>query len=201
MEWEDKRAMLINMVAMTTGLRRGEILALKVENIGEKYLTIENSFSEIDGLKSTKTDEERIVPIIPAIRDAMLDLAKTNTRNNGYIFSSDRKDRPYNSATPTSELKKMLFRLRAGENPSPEQEKEVREYWKKRNVDFHSWRHFYASRMTDKIAARKVMLATGHKTEAVFKAYSDHALESDLLDVAVVTGEVFGGLLPDTSIA
>jgi integrase len=118
MEWEDKRAMLINMVAMTTGLRRGEILALKVENIGEKYLNIENSFSEVDGLKSTKTDVERIVPVIPAIRDAMLNLAKTNTHKSGYVFSSDRRDRPYNSATPTKELKKMLFRLRAGENLS-----------------------------------------------------------------------------------
>jgi hypothetical protein len=91
----------------------------------------------------------------------------------------------------------MLFLLRAGENPSPEKKKEVEEYWTKRNVVFHSWRHFYASRMTDKLEARKIMLATGHKTESVFKGYSDHALESDLMDVAVTTGEVFGGLLPE----
>jgi hypothetical protein len=44
------------------------------------------------------------------------------------------------------------------------------------------------------------MLATGHKTEAVFKSYSGHALESDLMDVAVTTGEVFGGLVPEISI-
>jgi hypothetical protein len=50
--------------------------------------------------------------------------------------------------------------------------------------------------MTDKLEARKVMLATGHKTEAVFQDYSGHALESDLNDVAVTTGEVFGKLLP-----
>jgi hypothetical protein len=78
----------------------------------------------------------------------------------------------------------MLFLLLAGENPTPEKKKEVEEYWAKRNVVFHSWRHFYASRMTDKLEARKVMLATGHKTESVFKGYSDHALESDLMDVA-----------------
>jgi integrase len=74
LEWKDKRSMHINLVAMTTGLRIGEILALKVENIGEEYLTIENSFSKLDGLKSTKTDEDRVVPIIPALRDAMLRL-------------------------------------------------------------------------------------------------------------------------------
>jgi integrase len=199
LEWKDKRSMLINLVAMTTGLRIGEILALKVENIGEEYLSIENSFSAIDGLKSTKTDEDRVVPIIPAIRDAMLNLAKLNPHGNGYVFWGEKKERPCGSYTPAVELKKMLFRSRAGENPSNEKAKEASEYWAKRNVVFHSWRHFYASRMTDKLEARKVMLATGHKTESVFKGYSDHALESDLMDVAVTTGEVFGGLLPDVS--
>jgi hypothetical protein len=36
LDWKDKRSMLINLVAMTTGLRVGEILALKTENIGEE---------------------------------------------------------------------------------------------------------------------------------------------------------------------
>jgi integrase len=196
LEWKDKRSMLINLVAMTTGLRIGEILALKVENVGEEYLTSESSFSAIDGQKSTQTDEERVVPVIPAIRDAMLNLARFNLHGNGYVFWGDKKDRPCGSYTPAAELKKMLFLLRAGENPAPEKKQEAEEYWAKRNVVFHSWRHLYASRMTDKLEARKVMLATGHKTESVFKGYSDHALESDLMDVAVTTGEVFGGLLP-----
>jgi integrase len=200
LEWKDKRSMLINLVAMTTGLRIGEILALKVENVGEEYLTIEYSYSALDGMKSTKTDEERVVPVIAAIRDAMLNLARFNPYDNGYVFWGEKKERPCGSYTPAAELKKMLFRLRAGENPNPEKKKEVEEYWTKRNVVFHSWRHFYASRMTDKLEARKVMLATGHKTESVFKGYSDHALESDLMDVAVTTGEVFGRLLPDISI-
>jgi len=86
LDWKDKRSMLINLVAMTTGLRIGEILALKAENIGEKYLTVEYSYSPIDGLKSTKTDEERVVPIIPEIRDAMLGRAKLNPHGNGYVF-------------------------------------------------------------------------------------------------------------------
>ena len=196
LEWKDKRSMLINLVAMTTGLRIGEIIALKAENIGEKYLTVEYSYSLVDGLKSTKTDEERVVPIIPEIRDAMLSCAKLNPHGNGYIFWGDKKTRPCTPRTSAEELKRMLFLIRAGENPTDEKKKEVEEYWKKRNVVFHSWRHFYASRMTDKLEARKVMLATGHKTESVFKGYSDHALDSDLNDVAVTTGEVFKNILP-----
>jgi integrase len=138
LEWKDKRSMLINLVAMTTGLRIGEILALKVENIGEEYLTIENSFSKLDGLKSTKTDEERVVPVIPVIRDAMLNLARFNPHGNGYVFWGDKKDRTCGPYTPAAELKKMLFLLHAGENPLPEKKMEMEEYWKKRNVVFHS---------------------------------------------------------------
>jgi integrase len=201
LDWKDKRSMLINLVAMTTGLRIGEILALKAENIGEEYLTIESSFSAIDGLKSTKTDEDRVVPVIPVIRDAMLNLAQLNPHGNGYVFFGEKKGRPLNSDAPLRELKRMLVTLHAGDDPTDEKIKEAEEYWAKRNVVFHSWRHFYASRMTDKLEARKVMLATGHKTESVFKGYSDHALESDLMDVAVTTGEVFGNLLPNLSTA
>jgi integrase len=148
-------------------------------------------------LKSTKTEEDRIVPIIHVIRDAMLDLARLNPHGNGYVFFGEKKSRPFNPSAPLKELKRMLVILYAGEDPSEDKVKEAKEYWAKRSVVFHSWRHFYASRMTDKIEARKVMLATGHKTEAVFKGYSGHALESDLMDVAVTTGEVFGGLLPE----
>jgi hypothetical protein len=50
--------------------------------------------------------------------------------------------------------------------------------------------------MTDKLEARKVMLATGHKTKAVFEGYSDHALAADLNDVALITDEVFGDIVP-----
>jgi integrase len=177
------------------------LLALKAENIGEEYLTIESSFSKLDGLKSTKTDEPRIVPVIPALRDAMRNLVQLNPHGNGYVFFGEKKQHPLNSDAPLRELKRMLITLYAGDNPSEEKIKDAEEYWAKRNVVFHSWRHFYASRMTDKLEARKVMLATGHKTESVFKGYSDHALESDLMDVAVTTGEVFGNLLPNLSTA
>jgi integrase len=208
LEWKNKKSLLINLVAMTTGLRIAEILALRPENIGEEYLTIEWSYSIVDGLKSTKTDEPRTVPIIPQLRDAMRKLALLNPHGDGYVFFGDKPHKPYDQHEPLKALKKMLIKLRAGDRPgqsAPKQEikewkdreREAIEYWKKRNVVFHSWRHFYASRMTDKLEARKVMLATGHKTEAVFHGYADHALESDLNEVAVTTTEVFGGLLPE----
>jgi integrase len=89
LKWTSKKQMLINLVAMTTGLRVGEILALKREQIGEKYLCVEHSFSQKEGLKSTKTEEDRLVPIVPVIRDAMLKLVELNIIGNPPALPGD----------------------------------------------------------------------------------------------------------------
>jgi hypothetical protein len=40
------------------------------------------------------------------------------------------------------------------------------------------------------------MLVTGHKTRAVFDGYADHALDSDLAEVAQVSVDTFKGIIP-----
>jgi integrase len=201
MEWPTEQGFLINLVAMTTGLRLGEILALRMEDIGEKYITVENSYSDTDGLKSTKTDTVRTVPVIPSLRDALRAAYGQNPYKNGFIFYGTDPGRPISRFVPENNLKAMLVKMKMTEDADDptdkEAKKKAREYWKKRNVVFHSWRHFYASRMVDKIEARKVMLATGHKTEEIFKVYTDHKLENDLIEVAATTNEVFGPLIPE----
>jgi integrase len=193
--WKDGRIKLINEIAMTTGLRVGEILALRKEHIGGKYLSIHQSYSAKDGIKKTKTEESRIVPVVKSIQDKLRQYADSNPYGNGLIFyDSVHEDRPLGANLVLDTFKRMLVNLYREKNPEATV-KEAEAYWKSRNIVFHSWRHFYAARMTDKIAARKVMLATGHKTEAVFKGYSDHALESDLEEVAATTEEVFTGLI------
>ncbi|GHT59611.1 hypothetical protein FACS1894109_15860 [Spirochaetia bacterium] len=94
LDWKDKRAMLVNLVAMTTGLRIGEILALHFEDVGEEYLNIEWSYSNIDGLKSTKTDELRTVPVMPQIRDALRRQGAQNPHGDEFIFFGENPNEP-----------------------------------------------------------------------------------------------------------
>jgi hypothetical protein len=49
LSWKDNLCRFVNILAMTTGMRIGEILALKAENIGEKYITVEQSYSRTAG--------------------------------------------------------------------------------------------------------------------------------------------------------
>ncbi|HOX65180.1 MAG TPA: tyrosine-type recombinase/integrase [Thermotogota bacterium] len=197
LRWSDRRAMLANLTAMTTGLRIGEILALKASDIGELYLTITHSWSRKDGLKCTKTGEDRRVPIIPRVRDALRALVLENPHgSDGFVFWSSKKEEPWDQQMSLYALQDMLVVLSVGEKATEDEKREARAYWKERNVVFHSWRHFYASRMADRLEARKVMLVTGHKTRAVFDGYADHSLDSDLNEVALASVETFDSILP-----
>ena len=74
--------------------------------------------------------------------------------------------------------------------------KKAVEYWRSRRVSYHSWRHLWAARMADRLEARKVMSATGHKSGAVFEVYADHVTEKTLMEVQEVSEDTFGRLLP-----
>ncbi len=57
----DEHSKLANMLAMTTGLRAGEALALRVRDVGADRLHIRHSWNKWDSLKGTKTDTDRFV--------------------------------------------------------------------------------------------------------------------------------------------
>jgi integrase len=64
-----------------------------------------------------------------------------------------------------------------------------------RGIDFHSWRNWYAKTMSDRLDAKAVQRATGHKTAAMLEHYADHAAEGDLARLGVATGEAFSELI------
>ncbi len=192
-----------NLLAACTGLRAGEILALRVQDIGEDRLFIRHSFSEaakIDGyLKDTKTHEERSVPLPSSLREELFNLVKQSPHGDGpesfIFFSVSMADRPMDNHFLRDPLHEMLIILSVGEKASPEDRKKAREGWKQRNIVFHSWRHFYAARMAGALDARKVMTATGHKTEALFEWYAAHATEETFREVSETTNQVFENIL------
>jgi integrase len=200
LEWSDERVKLANLLAMTTGLRAGEIIALRREDIAEAWLCVRHSYSRRDLLKTTKTGAERRVPLLPSIRTELLALADRSPWGaDGFIFYGEESaDIPMSQNLLLYGLQDALLRLSLGDmysTATDEERNKAGAAWKARNVVFHSWRHFYASRMADHLDARKIMLATGHKTESVFDAYAGHALESDLAEVGAVSAEVFGNIL------
>lgn len=95
--WADERARVACLIAMTTGARLGEVLALRRDDIGEDRLFIRHSYSICDGLKSTKSGEAREVPLLPAVRSALLALESKNPHPAGperFVFAGQAPGRP-----------------------------------------------------------------------------------------------------------
>jgi integrase len=70
--WADGAAMAGNLLSATTGMRQGEVLAVRGGDIGEGVLSVGHSWSAEDGLKSPKNGEARPVPLLPEVREALL---------------------------------------------------------------------------------------------------------------------------------
>ena len=182
-DWKDKRAFVASLVAATTGARQGECLALRHSDIGVDTINIAHSYSPVDGLKLPKNNRQRIVPLLPEVRAAILDLQKDDPHESDdpYIFYSIRPDKPTDPQIILEGLKDAL--------------KKIDVDYKKRNICFHSWRHFFCSKITEIIDGEKVAKVSGHLSEAVFKKYADHIETKNIQDVGNAAAQAFGNVL------
>jgi integrase len=191
--WADGAAMAANLLSATTGMRQGEILAIRGGDIGDGVLNVAHSWSAADGLKSPKNGEARRVPLLPEVREFLLAQLAANPHTDipqaeRFVFWGLAPDKPrYDGVF-------MLAALHAELNAMGID-------WRARNIVFHSWRHFYAARMADIEAADKVSRITGHKSRAVFDAYADHITETAIMDMGKAAAAVFAGVLTRAAMA
>ena len=184
-EWKDKRAYAGNLLSLTTGLRAGEVLAIRKSDVGDKILHVRHSWSTMDGLKSPKNGEARKVPLLPDVRDRLLELlgeTPHSGENDPFVFYGLLADRPMDQ-------KILLGGLQAAC-------KSVGIDAAERGIVFHSHRHFYAARLADKMTADQISRITGHKSRAVLETYMDHVIDKNLEDMGEAAAEAFGNVLP-----
>ena len=178
---------IANILAMQTGCRAGEIVALRMADIGTDRLFIRHSYNVLEGLKSPKTNESREVPLLPETREILIEHAKLNPHGVGpqsFVFwCIDSPCRPHSVRSISNALRKAINSIGI-----QEAEREAR------NLVFHSWRHYFARKMTDALDERTAKL-TGHKTEAMLQHYADHRNEDDFKKALKATSEVFGRIL------
>jgi integrase len=181
--WEDKRAYAGNLLSITTGLRSGEVLAVRKSDIGAGVLSVRHSWSFIDGLKSPKNGEERKVPLLPEVREALAELLEENPHavEDSFVFYGLLEDKPMDGKLLIKGLKDAC--ARAGIDMAA------------RGIVFHSRRHYYAARMADVLTADKITRITGHKSRAVFEEYADHVINKNLEEVGAAGAEVFRNIL------
>ena len=153
-KWDDERSRVGNLLAMTTGLRAGEVVALREEDIQGDKLMVRHSWSFSDGLKAPKNSEERVVPLLPQIKTELLNLLKQSPYgNHEFIFYGTKPDKPMNIDVLNKGLAKtyVSIKLPADKLSDTTEQEKIRETMIERGICFHSWRHFYGTHLADKI--------------------------------------------------
>lgn len=166
-----------NLLAAATGLRQGEIVALRRCSVQSAYISVDHSWDNIyHKLKAPKTEKsKRFVPIPSKVHEALEAIMKKSTwiEPEDFLFQGERRDRPMNPEILRDSLYEMLLKIGIDD--------EQRE---SRQITFHSWRHWFNSLMVNnKIPTLKVQSLTGHTTDAMTANYYHPDQYQDVLAI------------------
>lgn len=169
-EWDNDAAKLANMLAMCTGMRAGEIQALRMEDIGADRIYVRHSWSKYEGLKSCKNGEEREVPITAQMRELLMTQGMFNPHGEGlkgFVFFGEKPSQPVDAKTWLKCLRRVQEQIG---------------YSAPREICFHSWRHLWCSRVSDVVSdKRAIMSVSGHRTETMLNHYAAHIEEENAM--------------------
>jgi len=175
--WPNPVCYAANLLSACTGMRLGEIQALQVEEVHSDYVHVHRSLDRKYGLKDTKTHDVRDIPI-PSIVSLCLEQLKS-INPEGFVFSTNQGKSPVYHKTVTGALYKALEKIGIGE-----------EERQKRNITFHSWRHFFNSTMRSRVPDSKLKLLTGHRSQEMTERYT-HFNVKDYQDVKMIQEQIF----------
>jgi len=189
-DWKDKRAFVASLVSATTGARQGECLALRLSDIGEDTLNIAHNYSTLEGLKCPKNGHKRIAPLLPEVKAALLDLLDDNPHVSNenpdpdydpFVFYSLSPNKPCDPKFILGGLKEAMDAINID--------------YKARNITFHSWRHWFCSKITEIIEGEKVAKVSGHLSDGVFKKYADHIEQKNIQEVGKAAAQAFNNVI------
>ena len=126
-EWSSDLAYTAAFLSAFTGMRLGEVRALRPSRIHDGYILVDSSWSDTSGIKTTKSGKARVVPITKRIQ-TMLRKASEGRADDELIFSSDGKV-PFDDKRFSCPLKETMGKLGID--------------FYGRNLSFHSFRHFF----------------------------------------------------------
>jgi integrase len=159
--WPEKIHFIINYLAVSTGLRLGEILALRPDDLSNEKLTISHSYNTDDGLKCTKNGKSKIIPLPSKLKSLLTDLCN-GKQPEEYLFSSSNGLKPMGYRTVHKRFEKALESIGI--------DKEER---KRRNIVFHSYRHFVNTvLLQSRIPPETVRYIMGHSGSSMTGHYA-----------------------------
>ena len=116
-----------------------------------------------------------------------------------FIFYSLSPDKPCVCKVILDGFKDAMDSVNDKYTESAKKEKlekpEIHIDYKSRNICFHSFRHYFCSKITEIIDGEKVAKVSGHLSEAVFRKYASHIETKNIKDVGNAAAQAFGNVL------
>lgn len=162
--WDSFAGYVGNLIAASTGMREGEIVALQNRDIYADHIVVAHSWDLRSGkLKAPKNGKARIVPLASKVYTEIqkLQAAAIWKGDEAFLFQSDRPEKPMNGENLRNELYSQLEKI--GINAAERE---------KRQLCFHSWRHFFNSLLVNSnISKFKVQALIGHSSDTMTENY------------------------------
>lgn len=182
---EEPRHFALNLLAASTGMRLGEVQALRVENIvADGYIDVAQSWSDRHGMSDPKWQSRRFVPVTSKTAAAIESLLAVkrwgDPQPSDVVFWGKDRNTPLTKTGILKQFKAALARMGIEEGER-----------KRRNLIFHSYRHGFNTLVRGKVPDEQLRRVTGHRTLAMSDNY-DHAGPEQLKDVAAVQEKIFG---------
>ncbi|MFO7780760.1 MAG: tyrosine-type recombinase/integrase [Spirochaetia bacterium] len=125
-------------------------------------------------------------------------VAKSNAHGpRGFHFYNAGRDRPCDGEILREGLKWALVDMSLSKKDRENEDKRTKvwEKWSAAGISFHSWRHFFAAHMADRVDMRSLQLATGHKSPTMAAHYAAHASDEHFRGVAQAATSAFTDLM------
>lgn len=159
--WISFTGKIMFLVGIHTGLRMGEILALRKEDLeyrdngsGRLYLLkVNHSWSKTHGLKCPKNGKTRTVPIPEWLWEQLESLVGPGADGTAFLFASSRTRKPVSDKLPRAALAQALASIGITEEQQAE-----------RNLRFHSTRHYFNSMMAPLVQNESLRKVIGHSS-------------------------------------
>jgi len=188
----DVRMKAVVLLSELAAMRRGEIRALRWRcvDFDKKLISIEENFTDADGLKAPKRESYGIVPMAKELETVLLKLREValglgRAAPEDFVIYNAERGVPAAEVTLRRGFHRALALIgieddsqasKEGRPPKPGSQQA-------RRLVLHSGRHGAATRLAEAIGPRDAARITRHRSAQAFAGYSDHDTD-ELLDKA-----------------
>ena len=165
-EWPNIKARMAALISSNTGMRIGEIRALRVFDIHPDRISVNYSWGRISKMKCTKNTESKEVPILPSLYNEIMKYIQQMgfMKLDSLLFPGNKPGIPYGYKQIGNIFNKMLEKIGIDDQTRRE-----------RGIVFHSWRHLMAKNLVENGVNKAIgMKILGLKTGQIFDQYASH---------------------------